>query len=402
MVGSAVRGKRNQRGPGDHATGILSSAAGFMASLRIWVLVMGAFASAQGQSMTAGVNDRIEQHRKRDVTLRLKLQDGDELPLHTRVDIQLVQHEFLFGANFFAYGNHSGAAETTYRRRFSEVMNYATLPFYWKSYQPRPDQTDASRVRAAAQWCQARGIRTKGHPLVWNMEPPWLAQLPPLQQRALFWARPTRLVGEFAGLVDTWDVVNESTEGIKYAKQRSATALLDAYQTYGTTGVVQMVSARARRAHSSATLILNDYDTSAAYERQIQTALDAGAAIDVIGIQAHMHQGYWGVDQLWSVCERFAKFQLPLHFTEVTILSGAPMPRYAARLEYPPHRLGQHSQRRSKTSPRGQRALPRLVFSSSRRSDHVVGHVGSRCLAGRPRRLAAKRPGTETGLLCDS
>ena len=43
---------------------------------------------------------------------------------------------------------------------------------------------------------------------------------------------------------------------------------------------------------------------------------------DVIGIQSHMHGGYWGAARVWDVCERFAKFGKPLHFTETTIVSG--------------------------------------------------------------------------------
>jgi hypothetical protein len=35
-----------------------------------------------------------------------------------------------------------------------------------------------------------------------------------------------------------------------------------------------------------------------------------------------MHVGYWGVEKVWNACEKFAKFGKPLHFTELTILSG--------------------------------------------------------------------------------
>jgi hypothetical protein len=35
-----------------------------------------------------------------------------------------------------------------------------------------------------------------------------------------------------------------------------------------------------------------------------------------------MHGGYWGAAKAWSICERFARFGKPLHFTETTVLSG--------------------------------------------------------------------------------
>ena len=291
------------------------------------VFLRPAVGEMSGKQILATVNDRIETHRKRDVKLLFTLPDGGRLPQGSRVEVELTQHAFLFGSNFFAYGEHRGEAEATYRRRFSDVMNFATLPFYWNSYQPSPGTSDEARVRAAAEWCKAKGIATKGHPLVWNMEPAWLGKLPRKQRLELFWNRPTELVRDYAQLIDTWDVVNETTEGIKYAKIRSATALLDAYQSLGTVEVVNRMFARARKANSTATLILNDFVTDEPYEAQIQAALDRGAPIDVIGIQAHMHQGYWGVKELWTVCERFAKFGKPIHITEVTILSGTPLRR---------------------------------------------------------------------------
>jgi hypothetical protein len=35
-----------------------------------------------------------------------------------------------------------------------------------------------------------------------------------------------------------------------------------------------------------------------------------------------MHSGPWPDERVWDVCERFARFGVPLHFTELTILSG--------------------------------------------------------------------------------
>ena len=43
---------------------------------------------------------------------------------------------------------------------------------------------------------------------------------------------------------------------------------------------------------------------------------------DVIGIQSHMHGGVWSNGHIWKVCQQFARFDVPLHFTETTVLSG--------------------------------------------------------------------------------
>jgi hypothetical protein len=35
-----------------------------------------------------------------------------------------------------------------------------------------------------------------------------------------------------------------------------------------------------------------------------------------------MHGGEWPIERVWEVCEHYARFGKPLHFTELTVLSG--------------------------------------------------------------------------------
>ncbi len=39
-----------------------------------------------------------------------------------------------------------------------------------------------------------------------------------------------------------------------------------------------------------------------------------------------MHQGWWGVEKTLKVLENFERFNLPIHFTESTLVSGQLMP----------------------------------------------------------------------------
>ncbi len=82
----------------------------------------------------------------------------------------------------------------------------------------------------------------------------------------------------------------------------------------------------ARAANPSATLLLNDFDMSAAYECLIEGCLEAGVRIDALGLQSHMHQGYWGEEKTLATLDRFARYGLPIHFTESTLVSGHLMP----------------------------------------------------------------------------
>jgi endo-1,4-beta-xylanase len=58
----------------------------------------------------------------------------------------------------------------------------------------------------------------------------------------------------------------------------------------------------------------------------VEGCLEAGMQIDAIGIQSHMHQGYWGVEKTMKVLDQFTRFNLPIHFTETTLVSGQLMP----------------------------------------------------------------------------
>ena len=154
---------------------------------------------------------RIERHRKADATIVVT--DADGKPASgAEVQVEQVRHAFLFGCNIFAWGRVGDeAGEAAYRERFAEVFNFATLPFYWWSYEATRGQPIHERTEQVARWCQEQHIVCKGHPLAWNYgEPRWLPddsqQVLELQR-----GRITDCVSRFSGLIDIWDVVNEAT-----------------------------------------------------------------------------------------------------------------------------------------------------------------------------------------------
>ncbi len=73
-----------------------------------------------------------------------------------------------------------------------------------------------------------------------------------------------------------------------------------------------------------ATLLINDYRTDPAYAKLLRdlTAKMGSRPFDVLGLQSHMHGGVWTNAKIWETCERFRTFDVPLHFTELTVLSG--------------------------------------------------------------------------------
>jgi len=266
------------------------------------------------------IEARIQQHRTAEVTLTVNGPDG--APLAGRaVTVRQERHKFLFGCNAFrAVGLRDPKLERAYRKRFADLLNFATLPFYWGGYEPAEGRTRRDRLMAMARWCKSEGIRTKGHPLCWHtVVPGWLEAKKPPEAEALQWARIDRDVKDFAGLVDTWDVVNEAVVMPGFRPPNPISRLC---KRVGRVALIGRAFAHARKANPKATLLLNDFDVSNRYKKLLRECLDAGVAIDVVGIQSHMHARYWGAEKAWEVCERFATLGKPLHFTELTILSG--------------------------------------------------------------------------------
>jgi endo-1,4-beta-xylanase len=205
------------------------------------------------------------------------------------------------------------------------VFDTATLPFYWGRFEPVRGKPDTERLLTTARWLRERGIDVKGHPLVWHtVTAPWLLDLPLDEVERVQRQRIRRDVGDFAGLIDTWDAINEAVIMPVFDREDNGITRLAAAR--GRLAMVRMAFEEARAANPAATLILNDFDLSPAYEELIEEVLGAGIEVDAIGLQTHMHQGYRGEEQVLGIVDRFARFGLPIHMTETTLLSGDPMP----------------------------------------------------------------------------
>ncbi|MGV8967173.1 MAG: endo-1,4-beta-xylanase [Cellulomonas sp.] len=206
-----------------------------------------------------------------------------------------------------------------------DVFNTATLPFYWGRFEPERGRPDTERLRRAAQWFADRGVALKGHPLVWHtVTAPWLLDLSVADVEQAQRDRIRRDVGDFAGLIDTWDAINEAVIMPVFDKEDNGLTRL--CRQIGRVPTVRLAFDDARAANPGATLLLNDFDMSSDYERLIEEVLAAGVQVDVLGLQSHMHQGYWGEEKTLAILDRFARFGLPIHFTESTLLSGHLMP----------------------------------------------------------------------------
>ena len=248
--------------------------------------------------------------------------------------VQQKNHQFLFGTNWGENtlalvndelsGQEKEQAELRNQRFFS-LFNQVTLPFYWARFEPQRGQPQTNRILNVARWYKEHACTIKGHPLCWHtMTADWLLAL---SNREILQAQLERIrrdVSDFAGVIDQWDVVNEAV--IMPVFDRYDNGITRLCKELGRIELIRRVFDIARETNPKASLLLNDFDVSPAYDILVEGCLAAGIQIDVIGIQSHMHQGYWGSERTLGILERFERFKLPIHFTENTLVSGSLMP----------------------------------------------------------------------------
>ncbi len=272
------------------------------------------------------------KHRKGSRKITFSGKDGSPLK-NRRVVVKQLRHEFLFGCTEFsvipyANGELQGREREIAEERlrlFLDLFNYSTLPFYWGRFEPVRGQPETKRYKEASVWLRSKGVELKGHPLCWHTgTAPWLMDLSNKDILSVQLNRIRRDVTGFAGLVDIWDVINEVVIMPIFDKYDNGITRI--CKDMGRIRLVREVFAAAKKANPEATLLINDFETSEAYDILIEGCLEAGVPIDAIGIQSHMHQGYWGVEKTREILERYSRFNLPLHFTENTIVSGRIMP----------------------------------------------------------------------------
>ena len=269
-------------------------------------------------------------HRLGSTTITVVGPDGGPLA-NTPVEVRQTRHEFLFGNILFdliplMLGESDDVArDEAELADWRELFNFGTLPFYWRHFEPTEGAPQTAPLLTAARGFAGMGIKLKGHPLTWHtLAPRWLMGRPLDEVERVLRKRITREVSDFAGVIDIWDAINEVV--IMPVFQAEDNAITPLCASLGRVEMAKLAFETARQANPGVTLLLNDFDLSVDYEHLIEALLDAGLKIDVLGLQTHMHQGYRGDEATRALLDRFARFGLPLHLTETSLVSGHLMP----------------------------------------------------------------------------
>lgn len=275
------------------------------------------------------------QHRKSNSKILIINADGTPFA-GKEVNVDQISHSFLFGCGAFEVlrmhiaNKDPQFAEfkekhTIRTQKWLDLFNYGTLPFYWGQYEVEEGKTNEESLMQTAKYLQERGVKTKGHPLCWHTVcADWLMKYSNEEIMKKQLARIEREVTNFKGVIDMWDVINEVVIMPVFDKYDNAVTRI--CKDKGRIQLVKEVFEMAKSCNPDATLLINDFNTSEAYVILLEGLLEAGVPITAIGIQSHQHQGFWGVDKIHDVLDRYSKFGLPIHFTENTLISGDLMP----------------------------------------------------------------------------
>ena len=291
------------------------------------------------------INDGIERNRKGDVLVQVLDSAGNPVA-NAQVSATQVSHAFLFGCNLFVLHQlDTPELNKMYEQRFTEIFNFASLPFYWKDLEPQPG---ALRLDESAphiwrrpppdvllKWCKAHGITPKGHPLLWHsINPDWMPTDPDALHAAYI-KRFRELAERYAAEIPIWDVVNESL----VCKQDYPLYTPDrAYVTWAFEQAHAIFPAPNLLMINEVMTVSHEPLARNRYFTQVQGLLKAGVGVEGIGFQFHyfdrgaLDKVFFGNPameprNLLDLYEGFETFDRPLYITEITIPgSGADGP----------------------------------------------------------------------------
>jgi GH35 family endo-1,4-beta-xylanase len=235
---------------------------------------------------------------------------------------------FLFGCNFFGYPEQGEA----YAEKFAALFNFATLPLYWRSFEPEEGKPRFGPVDTKLARLEKSGITAKGHPLCWFHEagcPTWMQGRSFEQWREEQRRRIAGIVGRYRERIRVYDVINEAHD---WGNEPgfSQDQLLE---------MTRLAADAAHAADPKATRVINNCCLFGEYVAEgrtykggqprplrtplqyLRAVLKAGVDFDAVGLQVYYPEH--DLFEIARMLDRFAALGKPLHVTELGVSSRA-------------------------------------------------------------------------------
>ena len=319
-----------------------------------------------GPAVQAEIDARIEMHRKADAVVA-GFKPG------TTVEVEQLTHDFKFGAHIFNFDQlGSREANDTYKATFTNLLNAATVAYYWSSYEPvkgsfrfapGPHDTAAFWDSVAAlspeekynryveyrrpasdpilDFCAANGIDAHGHAMIYRVsQPEWVTNAAPTdaEQIDLYRAHVRELAEHVGTRVSQWDVVNESVRRDATVDAPDDTVFWgDPSRPVPAGYTLACYDEAAKCLPKGVGAAINEACTiDDVYLAFVKSLIDRGAKIDIVGLQFHIfnaremfdlakgaHKGRRGYcytpARIKETLEKADRLGRPIHISEITV-----------------------------------------------------------------------------------
>ena len=277
---------------------------------------------------------------------KLRFVDAQNNPVTgVHVEIRQKSHDFRFGANLFMLDEmETEEKNAEYKKRFCELFNLATLPFYWCDFEPEQGKprfsSDSAKIYRrppadlCVDFCKKNNLEPKLHCLNYDQWTPLWVPEDTLSVKRYLDKRFSEIGEKYADCIPGLEVINETfcPQGVLNGNRKGT-------RFFQEPDIVEWSFEHARKYFPANKLIINEATdfiwgnafkhNRSAYYMQIERALSRGASIDAIGMQYHMFYpkenetaltaDNYNPQTMYRVMDQYAKFGLPLQVTEITI-----------------------------------------------------------------------------------
>ena len=225
----------------------------------------------------------------------------------------------LVGAAVYSSGL---ASDATYAGAAGRHFNSLTAEWEmkWDPVQKSPGVFDFSGGDAIVAFAESRGMRVKGHALVWHgATPKWVESLSPPELRIAFEDHIRTVAGHYRRRVYAWDVVNEAIDDSQ-AGLRSTVFSRGLGPDY-----VAEAFRLARKADPDAQLVYNDYGGEGLNRKSndvyaLVKDLKQRGLVDGVGLQMHISAaGFPAVADIQANIQRLADLGLQVNISEMDV-----------------------------------------------------------------------------------
>lgn len=283
------------------------------------------------------VSEGIEKYRKGEAEIRITDGDGNAVK-DAEIRITQKSHEFKFGANIFMLDElETDQKNEEYKKRFTDLFNMATLPFYWDALEPERGKPryskDSTKVYRrpcpdlCVEFCEKHGIEPREHALAYDaFFPKWLYEATTDEIKRELQRRYSEIAERYADKIPTIEVTNE----MEWLKGKTA--------FYDEPEFVEWCFKLAEKYFPDNQLVINEHTSSCWVDRcratdkyyaYIEANMLKGARIDAIGMQYHLfnrrEMEYENTrytlnpENLYRHMDLYSNFGKPLQITEVTV-----------------------------------------------------------------------------------